>query len=164
MSDIICLLNTQMLLQNEIIAVVHLAEGQFLKDGQTRSKTEFGRFLVRTRRPIMSMEDGQDLEPQRNTFIKIVNKNNNNNRFASQLNPRPKCSSTRSYQLDTEAHPEPGQTNPRPPTNISFKIHFHLSVRTESVVILSTLCALGLSEAVASFWISRPNFLLSQRN
>jgi len=57
------------------------------------------------------------------------------------------------------------RTNQSTPSDyISLKIHFHLPVRTESVVILSILCALGLSEAVASFWVSRPNFLLSQRN
>ena len=92
------------------------------------------------------------------------NNNNNNNRFASQLNPRPKCSSARSHQPATEPHPEPGKTNPRPPTTFLSRSTFHLPVRTESVAILSILCALGLSEAVASFWVSRPNFLLSQRN
>ena len=57
------------------------------------------------------------------------------------------------------------RTNQSTPSDyISFEIHFHLPVRIESVVILSILCALGLYEAVTPFWVSRPNFLLSQRN
>lgn len=44
--------------------MVHLAEGQFLKDGLTESKGKSRTFLVGPRKPILSVEDRQDLQPK----------------------------------------------------------------------------------------------------
>ena len=57
---------TLKLLPNEIEAVAHLAERQFLEDELTWNKGKSRRFWVGTRISIMSMEIEQDLERPKN--------------------------------------------------------------------------------------------------
>jgi hypothetical protein len=70
---ITCLLNTSKSLQTQLTAAVHLAERRILMDGPTENKGKPRSFRVRTRRPIMSMEDGQDLEPPQKHIKSCIN-------------------------------------------------------------------------------------------
>ena len=71
---IICLLRTSKLVQAEFAAFVHLeSDSGTFSDGCTKTKQrKFRMFPVGTRRPIMSIECGQVIEPNRNENKEIA--------------------------------------------------------------------------------------------